>query len=390
MKTLIISPYPVFPLKAGGKIRTVQLARSLSELGVDVTLVTPFHFTQAREKYKQESFALKQVLYPFVYAPLLTDRVFPYAYVTSYHPGLRLLMGGDFLNYDIYQFEHAQFASLVDFIPAEKTVLYDAHNVEFDYVYDECKNRRSADFVRERIYKKESKLVNRATHIFTCSAGDKERLCKLYSLDKSKVSIVPNGVSPPSLQLSPSSSQVPCHFRTLQKYRRWFIFSGSSVEHNRIAVDFILSKLVPDYPQFAFILHGACGNQFTDNLSPNVFIDKNPHNFQLYAQKNAIGLNPVSTGSGTNLKVIYYLSHGLRVLSTPFGMRGYEDLRDYVLTAPLDDFGYHLGQDCFPLPPNEQFLQNKYGWLNSAKQIREVYLQKRLHSTKSLAPALNI
>jgi glycosyltransferase involved in cell wall biosynthesis len=390
VKTLIISPYPVFPLKAGGKIRTVQLARSLSELGVDVTLMTPFHFTQTREKYEQESFALKQVPYPFVYAPLLTDRVFPYAYVTSYHPGLKFLIGGDFLKYDIYQFEHAQFASLVDFIPADKIVLYDAHNVEVDYVYDECKSKRSADFVRKRIYKKESKLVNRATHIFACSATDRKRLCKLYSLDKSKVSIIPNGVSSPSLQPSSSSSQVPSHFRTLQKYRRWCIFSGSSVEHNRIAVDFILSKLVPDHPQLAFILHGACSNQFIDNLSPNVFIDKNPDNFQLYAQKNAIGLNPVSTGSGTNLKVIYYLSHGIRVLSTPFGMRGYEDLCDYVLTAPLDDFSYRLSQDCFPLPPNEQLLQNKYGWLNSAKKIREVYLQKRFFSTKSLASALNI
>lgn len=373
MKILVVSPYPVFPLKAGGKIRTVQLARSLSNLGLDITVVTPFHFTQKNRFFENERFSLVQVLYPFIHAPLLTDTLFPYAYITSFHPGLSVFMHNYFSRYDIYQFEHAQFASLVDLIPEDKPIIYDAHNVEFDYVSDECQGNFKTKIVGNRIFNKESKLVNRAAHILTCSPGDKKRLCELYHIDDSKVSLVPNGISCTEENKNYNSAELPVHYYDLPQYSRWFIFSGSDVEHNKIAVRFILEKLASNFHDYAFILHGACGKGLDKQPLKNVFIDLNPENFKFYVRPNSIGLNPVTTGSGTNLKVIYYLSYGMHVISTPFGMRGYEDLFSHVRIASLNDFSKYLSTEDFPPLPSKQFLQEKYGWEKSAQSMKQIY-----------------
>ncbi len=46
-----------------------------------------------------------------------------------------------------------------------------------------------------------------------------------------------------------------------------------------------------------------------------------------------VGLNPVTTGGGSNVKLPAYLAAGLPVVTTAFGLRGYSDLRPYVVVA---------------------------------------------------------
>ena len=50
-----------------------------------------------------------------------------------------------------------------------------------------------------------------------------------------------------------------------------------------------------------------------------------------------VALNPMRTGSGTNLKVIEYLAAGVPVVSTPFGVRGLDVVDgDHLLRRPAD------------------------------------------------------
>jgi glycosyltransferase involved in cell wall biosynthesis len=53
----------------------------------------------------------------------------------------------------------------------------------------------------------------------------------------------------------------------------------------------------------------------------------------------AVGLNPVTQGSGTNLKILEYFAAGVPVVSTPVGARGLE-VRDgeHLRIAELDGF----------------------------------------------------
>jgi hypothetical protein len=58
-----------------------------------------------------------------------------------------------------------------------------------------------------------------------------------------------------------------------------------------------------------------------------------------------VALNPVTQEGGTNLKILDYLAHGLPVISTEFGMRGYDDLRRFVTLCDLKDFAEELRVD---------------------------------------------
>jgi hypothetical protein len=49
------------------------------------------------------------------------------------------------------------------------------------------------------------------------------------------------------------------------------------------------------------------------------------------------GLNPVTTGGGSNVKLPTYLAAGLAVVTTPFGLRGYAALRPHVVVATLEE-----------------------------------------------------
>jgi hypothetical protein len=51
-----------------------------------------------------------------------------------------------------------------------------------------------------------------------------------------------------------------------------------------------------------------------------------------------VGLNPVMAGGGSNVKVPTCLGAGLAVLTTEFGLRGYESLEPFCVTTTLDGF----------------------------------------------------
>lgn len=375
MKLLIISPYPLFPTQYGGKIRIVKIARHLCDLGVEVTIVTPFHFTQKRELYQHEKFTLHQVYYPFVLPFLLTDKPFPYTYLSSFHLGLATLLKGFFSDFDVYQFEHVQFAQMLDCFDKSHIITYDAHNVEYDYARSECAQAWVKNIAGKRLHRLEKQLVDGAAHTFAMSETDATRLQALYSLGDN-FSISPNGMKSLAELSRGDGKQMARRFPELKQFSQRAIYSGSDVVHNHVSVRFILEQLAPQLSEYAFIIHGTCGKPFAATSSAsNVFFDFDDANFSDYAVDGTLALNPVNQGSGTNLKVINYLSYGMPTLSTPFGLRGYEGLQDYVLVGELTDFVDLLRQGDFITPPEAAVLEKDYSWRSIAENMHQVYCQ---------------
>jgi len=88
-----------------------------------------------------------------------------------------------------------------------------------------------------------------------------------------------------------------------------------------------------------FLVLGKVGDSFTDIERENVYFtgfveDLNP----LYARID-LALNPMTDGGGSNVKVPEYFAHGLPVLTTPFGARGFS-LEDeaFATVAELESF----------------------------------------------------
>ena len=372
LRLLTIVPYPVFPDTAGGKIRVVQLMRALARAGVDVTILTPWHPRQKPSLYEHEPFRLRQVPYPFLLPLLFTDRPLPYQYLSSFHPGLGWLAKSLLRGCDIYHFEHPQFALLACGLPAAANVVYGSQNVEHDYVMQECRSEWATRVAKARVFALEKSLVERSQHVFAVSQADKDRFSALYPVDAGKITVAPNGIGD-LRPLGTDQSRVLQRFPQIASYPSRAIYSGSDVEHNRAAVRFILGELAPLRSDVAFVVHGSCGRQFTDiGRSPNVFFDTDPFRFDDYAVTGFVGINPVTTGGGTNLKVLHYLSRGLPVVSTPFGMRGHEDFQRAVTVCDLADFSTALKNPAAAPAPDRQMLE-KYRWDAIARTMLTVY-----------------
>ena len=377
IRVLVVSPYFLFPLDSGGRIRIFEIARGLSELNFEVVVIAPF-FRIHRYPALSINDGLK--IYPIrhpcaIIAFLLMDILFPYMVLASFHPAFRLLARKHLEAFDVYQFEHASFADLVDYIPPEKTVVYDAHNVEYDYVKSECRNKFAETLSLRKIYYLEKKLVLRCAKILACSEQDKKRFIELYGVKEDKILIIPNGIR----QISENNFEEAHHaikkFPKLALFKRRALFAGSHAEHNRVAVKFILSRLAPQLKNdCAFIIKGACGKNFKGYKGENIFIDsKGDGCIKSCAAVSTVAINTVTQGGGTSLKTLDYLAHNLPVISTEFGIRGYDDLKPFVTISDLNDFAKAILREQH-LSPDVADVLRRYLWSDCASKVKDIYL----------------
>jgi hypothetical protein len=374
-----ICPYPVLPATAGGKIRIVKLARQLARQGADLTIVTPYHPRQKRALILAEPFRVVQVPYPFILPLLLTDRPLPYQYWTSFHPGLGRLLRRHIDDADVVQFEHVQFARVAMRTASRQVVVYGSQNVEYDYARGECRSQWSADVTGRRIARLEADIIARSQHVMAVSRGDCLRLAELYGADPNAMTVAPNGIDPPGRRVFDDRLAV-ARFPRLASFAIRGLYSGSDVEHNRVSVRFILTQVAPHRPDVGFVIHGGCGQSFAAACRlPNVFFDPAMDHFDHYTAPGFRGLNPVTTGGGSNLKLLQYLSHGMPVISTSFGMRGHDDLTPHATVCEPTGFREALDASC--PPPAPESVLRQYEWSNVATTMLGVY--RRLLSPRT-------
>jgi Glycosyltransferase Family 4 len=352
------------------------MALSLAKLGCPVTIISiqPFASSyEANGKSLHKNLELVSVKYPFRLPYFLAGKPFPYHFVASFHPGYRLAIRKYLSAFDVYQFEHPNLADLLDTVPKERAVVYNAHNVEYDYLTSECAHPTVKAIVAKRIYGLEKKLVQRCAKVLACSNNDKRRFMELYDAPKDKIEIIPNGIQKINVAGCTEKSDSLDRFPELSTFKRRALFAGGDVAHNHTAVRFILQDLGPRLGgDCASIIKGPCGQRVKGHRAENIFVDSSGGMIDSYAGVCTVALNPVIQGGGTNLKVLDYLAHGLPVISTEFGMRGYDDLRRFVTICELSDFAEALRVDREIHADVEKALES-YLWDAGALLVKNLY-----------------
>ena len=142
--------------------------------------------------------------------------------------------------------------------------------------------------------------------------------------------VIPNGADEPA----PITDDLP------PLGGRNVVFLGSAHMPNIDAARFILDELAPRHPDVTFhIVGSACMalEKVNENVTFWGVVDDETKSEVL--GRCHLALNPMTSGSGSNVKVADYLKNGLMVISTEFGARGYHDYTEKdILLASLDDF----------------------------------------------------
>lgn len=201
-----------------------------------------------------------------------------------------------------------------------KIVIYDAHNCESQLRH----GNKYEDYVR----RVEKELVNRCDILFSVTPMDHKALMELSGNSEEKFHLVPHVLSQKKLAWKGVES-------------RKISFIGSMYGPNVSALKFII-ELSQKLPEFEFHVIGNVRPGLTAKKQPNLFY----HGVVSDEIKSEIlsssmfALNPVTEGSGRNVKMVDYLMHGVPTISTKIGTRGFEqyNIAQCVFVAELTEF----------------------------------------------------
>ena len=202
----------------------------------------------------------------------------------------------------------------------QKVVVYDAHNLEA-YLR---KNNKWENYT----FKLENDLSKRADLIITVSKNDADLFEHVYNINREKITYIPEGFDVPR--------------------KKWYgintndiVFIGSAYLPNIEAAREILS-MAEKLPEFTFkIIGSVCSSLRKRGIPKNVkllgVIDEIKKEEEMC--NSFLALNPVTSGSGRNLKMNDYISHGIPVITTEVGTRGFEfELREHFIISSLENF----------------------------------------------------
>ncbi len=225
---------------------------------------------------------------------------------------------------------------------AGQRLIYDSHNCEYivkkQILGDTSAGRKLVEEVREV----EGKLCREADLIFACSNDDADQFVSLYGVEREKIILVPNGVDVEGIEPATARErELARRELALPADQTVLIFIGSGYGPNTEAAAFLVKEVAPQVPNCSILIAGSVKESYAASGAPaapeNVLwlgtVDAERRR-SLY-QAADIALNPMFSGSGTNLKMLDYFAAALPVISTEAGARGLEvTSNDCVVCAP--------------------------------------------------------
>ena len=237
---------------------------------------------------------------------------------------------------DIVIFSHPWlFPFVAPVLDADRQlIVYDAQNCE-GLLKEKLLDDGSADAVRvsRAVVKSEWELCHAADAVLACSDADRDAFVNLYHLAPDRIVSVPNGVF--TGKIKPAGSKEKARLReSLGFDRPTFCFIGSGYEPNREAAELTI-QTADILREYDFLIMGGVGSLLTGfdkNSHPNVtvtgFLEEEEK--LSYLRACDMALNPMLSGSGTNIKMFDFMAAGLPVLTTETGARGIDNTNGTV------------------------------------------------------------
>ena len=251
----------------------------------------------------------------------------------------------------------------------EIPLVYDAHNVEADLKASVLADK--ANDILDRVIATEGRCAKNAEYIITCSDEATDRFASLYAIEKERCVCIPNGYDAKSLAYFGRRERRALRKRLPYPSLPIALFLGSEHKPNTDAV-FFLEDIAKELTTVEFLIAGGVSLQdcvqeraFPQNMHRIGIISEGVKNTLLHAVD--VGLNPVTSGSGTNLKSVEYIAAGVPCVATPFGLRGLNpETTAVVRTAEPKEFRDAI-HTLLSNPPEERLLAK------CAQKAREYY-----------------
>jgi glycosyltransferase involved in cell wall biosynthesis len=229
-------------------------------------------------------------------------------------------------------------------------VIYDAHNAEFLLKQTVLPQSKVGQALLDLTREVEAAATRQAVLVSACSTEDLNVLRSTFA-PANRFVVIPNGIDTAGLPFTSGDLRADRSRRWREQFlaglpspepvNHTAVFVGSWHPPNNEAAGQIV-ELAEQVDDVLFLLMGShCDFLRTHALPPNVV----PLGVVSHAVKRQIlesvdiALNPMLSGSGTNLKIVEYFAAGVPVVSTPLGARGLEvEPGRHLEVTPVDGF----------------------------------------------------
>ena len=381
----VFTTYPIYPPKGGGQARVFYLCRELEkEFKVQVlclvdgslepeTIELSDNLTieciPASRDFSEEDWRLYQtsgIPTTDIAMSFLFDKIPEYSRAAK-----RLIEESDIL-----VAEQCYVFPLLEKYGEGKTKVYNSQNVEITLKTQMLINASNKSELLKHTELCEALACEKANAIIYCSESDKQNMMSIYSCFHDKNgSLVENGADISSISYLTSRERLDLRKRLGIK-GAIAIFIASWHEPNIVAVRH-LSQIALQTPEVQYLVLGTVGNYF---LERDEKVSSNIHFTGLVSVKEKdlllqcanIGVNPMTSGSGTNIKMFDYMAAGLPIVSTEVGARGIEDIDQYAIVSSLEDFPekIRLALQLFPNFSRRQLILDRYSWQAVGEEYR--------------------
>jgi glycosyltransferase involved in cell wall biosynthesis len=381
-RILVLNFFPAFtPPGSGGELRYFNLYMELSRR-FDVTLLSPTHpqhepeiitHSPSLREHRIPKGPIHAILHEEIARQGIGAEVsalvcalsarHPNAYHRAY---LRLYPQADVIIHESpYMLEYDLLFGL-----DQKPRVYNSYNVETSLVEQVWRGEQAARYVRH-IRSLERRLVSGCDLCFAVSEEERIEFVECFGADPAKVAIAPNGIHPGEYARRTG--------RSATDERPSALFFGSFHPPNVEAAAYILDELAIQCPGIDFVIAGSCMAGHCASPLPNVRVlgRVNDAVKQQLLSTTDVAINPMFSGSGTNLKVLEFLSAGIPLVSTPTGARGLDLLSGrHCVLAEKEDFAFAL-QVLVEQPQlqeelaerGKRYVESRFSWEAIAAEV---------------------
>lgn len=364
-RMVVVTTYPIYPPRGGGQSRVFNLYKNLTHLFeievVSFTSVDQPAFSseiapglyetripKSQAHQEQESNIEREIGVP------VTDVVMPQLYklTPDYVDALKTAVD----RADLLVACHPYLYPALRTLAPHKPLWYEAQDVEISLKQGILPAGEASDRLLASIRRVEQQCCDDSELIFTCAQRDSQELQEIYGIAPEKIIEAANGVDLEAILYIPLAQRRQTQQRLkVSPTHPIAIFLGSWHGPNLEAVEHILALAI-ELPHVQFLIMGSVGMKFQAQPCPaNVgFLGVVDDVTKAVVLEIAdIALNPITYGSGTNLKMLEYFAAGIPVISTPFGVRGLEvETETHCLIAQLEDFAGEINR--LAKEPDEQ------------------------------------